>query len=198
MIKDYFKFALGTFSHRRLRSWLTMIGIFIGISAVVALISLGQGMSDAINSQFQKLGVNKIIVLPAGGYTGFLSSSSQLTEDDIDTIKKTRNVVTVAGFLTKTARVEFGNKVTYLMVAGIPTDDKGQQLVIDMHAPIISGRKLKETDKYGAMTTYLLTHSKDYFDKEMKIRDKVKINDREFAIVGELDRVGSRGDDSAL
>ena len=43
MIRDYFLMALGNLRHRGLRSWLTMLGIFIGIAAVVSLISLGAG-----------------------------------------------------------------------------------------------------------------------------------------------------------
>ncbi|MBI2656603.1 ABC transporter permease, partial [Candidatus Woesearchaeota archaeon] len=47
MIKDYIMVGISNLFHRKLRSWLTMIGIFIGIAAVVALISLGQGMKEA-------------------------------------------------------------------------------------------------------------------------------------------------------
>ena len=67
MIIDYFNFALSGIRHRKLRSWLTMIGIFIGITAVVALISIGQGMQAAIDDQFKKIGSNRIIVSPGGG-----------------------------------------------------------------------------------------------------------------------------------
>ena len=52
-MKDYFLLAFNNIKRRKLRSWLTMIGIFIGIAAVVALISLGQGMQDYINEEFE-------------------------------------------------------------------------------------------------------------------------------------------------
>jgi putative ABC transport system permease protein len=70
MIKDYFKMAVSSILHRRLRSWLTMLGIFIGIAAVVALISLGQGLQGAINDQFAKMGKDKIIIVPDGSALG--------------------------------------------------------------------------------------------------------------------------------
>jgi len=54
MLKDYFRFAFGNLTHRKLRSWLTMIGIFIGIASVVALISLVQGFQTAIQKEFEK------------------------------------------------------------------------------------------------------------------------------------------------
>lgn len=56
MIKDFFLLALQSLAHRKLRSWLTMIGIFVGIAAVVSLISLGQGLKEAIIGQFASIG----------------------------------------------------------------------------------------------------------------------------------------------
>lgn len=56
MIADYFKLAINGIMHRKLRSWLTMIGIFIGIIAVVSLISLGQGLQKLIDEQFEAAG----------------------------------------------------------------------------------------------------------------------------------------------
>ena len=53
MIKDYFVLTFRTITHRKLRSWLTMLGIFIGIAAIVSLITLGQGLENAIEKQFQ-------------------------------------------------------------------------------------------------------------------------------------------------
>lgn len=50
MIKDYLFFALDNIRYRQLRSWLTMIGIFIGIAAVVSLIGLGEGLRVASHS----------------------------------------------------------------------------------------------------------------------------------------------------
>ncbi|MFH1125939.1 MAG: ABC transporter permease, partial [Candidatus Altiarchaeota archaeon] len=63
MIGDYFKLAVGSISNRKLRSWLTMVGVFIGIMAVVALISLGEGLQSTINQEFEKVGSNRISIL---------------------------------------------------------------------------------------------------------------------------------------
>ena len=51
MIEDYFKLAIDGIRNRGLRSWLTMVGIFIGIIAVVSLVSLGQGLQKVIDEQ---------------------------------------------------------------------------------------------------------------------------------------------------
>ena len=65
-MKDFFILALSNLRRRKLRSWLTMIGIFIGIAAVVALMSLGQGLQNYINEEFEKLGSDKIIIQSKG------------------------------------------------------------------------------------------------------------------------------------
>ena len=62
MIQDYFKIAFNSIRHRGLRTWLTLVGIFIGIAAVVALISVGQGLQGAIQAQFNDLGTDKILI----------------------------------------------------------------------------------------------------------------------------------------
>ena len=64
MLKDYFSLSFGNLKHRGLRSWLTILGIFIGIAAVVSLISLGQGLQSYIDTQFQQLGSDKILIQP--------------------------------------------------------------------------------------------------------------------------------------
>ena len=77
-MKDHFMLAFSNLRRRGLRSWLTMIGIFIGIAAVVGLISLGQGLQGAINQQFEQLGKSTIVIQsktigPPGTATGSLS-----------------------------------------------------------------------------------------------------------------------------
>ena len=60
MFKDFFLLALNNLQRRRLRSWLTMLGIFIGVAAVVSLISLGQGLQTAVTAQFASLSIDKL------------------------------------------------------------------------------------------------------------------------------------------
>ena len=83
-IGDAFKLAFGNLIHRRLRSWLTLLGIFAGIAAIVALISLGQGLQGAVNSQFGSLGVNTLSVQGAGSNYGPPGTNAVGVIDDHD------------------------------------------------------------------------------------------------------------------
>src|SRR3989338_3975583 len=98
MLKDHLSFALGNLRNRRLRSWLTMIGIFIGIAAVVSLIGLGEGLRSAINSQFGFLGTDILSVTASGGFgppgTGVVNP---LSEKELNKIKDIAGIEATAG-----------------------------------------------------------------------------------------------------
>jgi len=82
-----------------LRAGLTMLGIIIGIAAVVAMVSLGQGATASVQAEISSLGTNVLIVVPGattvGGVRGGLGSISTLTVDDAEDIEKR-----VAGVMT--------------------------------------------------------------------------------------------------
>ena len=98
MLKDYLMLSFRSLTKRKLRSWLTLIGIFIGISAVVALIGLGEGMRFAINSQFGFLGKDILSVTASGGFgppgTGVINP---LTDKELNRIKSVSGVSGAAG-----------------------------------------------------------------------------------------------------
>ena len=70
MIRDYFVLGFKNLRRRGVRSWLTLLGIFIGIAAVVSLISLGQGLQVAVSSQFG-ISTTEVITVQAGGLNAF-------------------------------------------------------------------------------------------------------------------------------
>ncbi len=66
MLNDYLRLSMKSLRHRSLRSWLTILGIVVGVAAVVALIAIGQGMQRSVEKQFETIGYNTVIVFPAG------------------------------------------------------------------------------------------------------------------------------------
>src|SRR3989338_10573229 len=87
MINDYFVFAINSIKHRKLRSWLTILGIIIGVAAIVALISLSLGVQEAIREQFESFGINRILIT-SKGFQGPGTVSEGITEKDVDTIEQ--------------------------------------------------------------------------------------------------------------
>jgi len=100
MMEDFFWLAIENFRKRKLRSWLTMVSIFIGIAAVVALSSLGLGLQSFVDEQFSVLGADKLFVQPKTGFglPGSDTSTAELTKDDIDIVKRTRGITEATSF----------------------------------------------------------------------------------------------------
>jgi putative ABC transport system permease protein len=88
-----------------LRAGLTMLGIIIGIGAVVAMVSLGQGATASVQAEISSLGTNVLIIIPGattvGGVRGGLGSISTLTVEDADEIEKKVTGVTTAMYATR-------------------------------------------------------------------------------------------------
>lgn len=198
MIADYFKFAFRTFKERRVRTYLTMLGIFVGIALVVSLISLGQSLQSAIQEQFEMMGTDKIMILPGGGLFFGIGSDIEINGDDLDVIKKTKGVESATGFLYKIAKVEFKDEIKYTYVFGVPQDPEEKRLVESMtNMKVWRGRELTDNDRYKAVIG-IRHYEGDYFDKVVDVRDKILIEDQEFIVVGVLNRIGNPEDDSNI
>lgn len=200
MLRDYFSLAAENLKTRKLRTWLTMIGIFIGIAAIVSLISLGQGMKDAITSQFQSLGSDRLTIQAKGIQFGPPGSNVvvPLTKDDIKVIEKVNGVDSVSGRLIQTAVATFEkkNKVTWFV--DVPSDSKQRALFNDILKPKTSyGRFLLTSDKYKVVVGNDYSTS-PLLGKEVVVGDKIEINGQQFEIVGILEKKGNPQFDLAI
>ncbi len=199
MIADYIKFAINGIKHRKLRSWLTMIGIFIGIAAVVSLISLGNGMRDAINEQFEKMGADKIVILAGGegggpGLMGAMTSAVKLTKDDLEIVKNSANVKKAAGMIMKNTKVEFKRNAGYAQVIGLPVDETKNMLKDIHNIDIKKGVDLEAGDDRKVVIGYKIAD--DFFSKSVDLRNRIFIQGKKFEVIGILERIGNDMDDS--
>ena len=196
-MKDYFLLAFSNLRRRKLRSWLTMIGIFIGIAAVVGLISLGQGLQSAINQQFQQLGADKILIQtkvlgPPGSGTGSLS----LTDKDLDTIRQVRGVDSAEGILLESAVIKSRDETQIVYVIGIT------QGYLDIFqgtdaVTVVEGRQIRDNDGFKAVVGN--NHGfGDLWKKPVEIGSTIEINGQGFKIVGIQKKQGNPIDDSEV
>src|SRR3989338_3114369 len=181
MIKDYIKLGISNLFHRKMRSWLTMIGIFIGIAAIVGLISLGQGMKEEIGNVFLSIGSDKILVQAKRGveFAGPPGSSaaSNLTTHDINVIKKVNGVAQAGARLIKPAKIEFNNEVKFYFAASMPDNEEGRKLIteVNRYEPE-SGRLLKKNDRFKVFIGNNVAN-KGLFKKKIELGNNIKIND---------------------
>ncbi len=186
MILDYFKMAWGNLLHRKTRSYLTMIGIFIGIAAVVSLVSLGNGLKNAINEQLESIGGDKLFITPKGGSVGGSvseDSAAPLKDSDVRVIKSVRGIKQVAALQMGIARIEFKDTQIVYFAYGMPLDDTRKFVNEVFRIKVLEGRLLQKGEKNKVMVAsdFLL---KDLFPRKVHPGDKVLVNDVEFEVVG--------------
>ncbi|MEA3344059.1 MAG: ABC transporter permease [archaeon] len=201
MLMDYFRFSLKTFGGRKLRTGLTILGIFIGIAAVVSLISLGQGMQNAIDEQFEMLGSNRITVTPGGGDMSSPMTAglvaAKLYDHDVEVIRKVKGVDYAIGVLVRTAKVEYRGKSRYTMLFASSTDSKSIRFIQDIdYFMIEEGRYPKESEKYKVSLGSDMGES--LFDRKIRLGEKITISGRNFEVVAINKKSGNPAHDTKV
>ena len=199
MLKDYLRLAYQGARKRKLRSWLTMLGIFIGIAAVVALISLSQGLQKAVSDQFVQLGTDKIIVQGIGSGFGPPGSGVQnpLTKKDQDVIEQVNGIDLAVGRLIRPVKISFKDETKFAYAASFPEENDRISLVIEANNyQIGQGRLLDRGDKYKILVGS--DFAGKFFGQSLSLRDRVIIEGKEFSIVGIFKKSGNPQQDSTL
>ncbi|MFH1065004.1 MAG: ABC transporter permease [Nanoarchaeota archaeon] len=198
MIKDYVMLSVSTFKARKMRSLLTMMGIFIGVALLVTLVSLGRGLEDSIKEQFESLGTDKVFIFPGSNVFSAAISDQSFSESEFDALGKVRGVKLAAGMVYRIGRVKYNDEVKYVSIVGIPLDE-GREVFKSVHSmKVEQGRDLKNGDKYKALAGIDLTLDSIVFKKGLRPGDKLLVEGREFDIAGSFARIGNPDDDSML
>jgi len=198
-MKDYVILATGSLRKRFLRTLLTMIGIFIGIAAVVALVSLGQGMQAAINDQFATVGTDKVIL--EGASAGFgppgQLAAGRIDEDDLDLVQGVPGVSRAAGRLMEPVSVQYEDKKDVTFCASLPEDSEERDLVMEAFSvDVEKGRHLKSSDRGKVVVGYQYWGTERY-RKPVRIGKRIDIQGKDFEVVGLLKKSG-RSDNVVL
>jgi macrolide transport system ATP-binding/permease protein len=119
-----FSASMQALTRNKLRSALTMLGVFIGVAALIAMVAVGDGASAAVQKQLESLGTNMVVVQPgattAGGVRAGAGSASTLTVVDADTILRDDPAVQRVSYLTRQAgQVEYGDRNWSTAIQGV-------------------------------------------------------------------------------
>lgn len=180
MMWDLFRLALRNIGHRRIRSWLTVIGILIGTAAVVALIAIGQGLQRTVNQQVERLvGYNTILISPRG--QGF----GQRIRVDLGALRAIPGVRAAVAVRTETAYVEGPGGQGFPTIIGY--EPAMEEFAGELNLTITAGGPPTEpgTVLVGART------AREY---GAQIGSILRIEDKPFRVVGILaQQAGGRG-----
>jgi putative ABC transport system permease protein len=191
MMRDYASMALGNLLHRKTRSWLTLVGIIIGIAAVVALISLGQGLSQAVTAEFLELGADKLLVTPKTVGFAVDETSNDITEQELEAVERVSGVLHTVGYNQRSAKITWSkDQIDFFPVFGFSADPVERKVVEDFNTlKLGEGRDLKQGDRFKAVIGIELTQ-KDTLDQPMKVGDKILVNATQFEVVGVYEKMG--------
>ena len=192
---ENFRVALRALAANKMRSILTMLGIVIGVGAVVALMAIGNGATASITEQVQGIGANVISVFPGRFDREGQSAPAFLYYEDYEALaKNVDNIVGIAPSFQSNATVTYGKKTVNVGVTAT-TPQFGQVRVYEAEY----GRFLTENDRASLARVAVIGSqtAKDLFGGLNPVGRTIKINSAPFEVVGVLKSKGSTGFGSA-
>lgn len=194
--KEIVRLSAESLLSQKLRTALTILGMVIGVGAIVLLVSLGQGAKNYVTSEFEGLGTNLIIVQPGksdkkthmGPPVG--AAQRKMTTADVMAIeKRSLNLEAVSGLVLGTVSVRFEDALSNITVFGT-----NEQFPSILTVRVGQGDYFtREEDEYGRRVVVLGQNVvKELFGEADPIGQTVKLNESEFKIVGVLAPMGNK------
>jgi len=189
---NIFVSAFRALRRNKMRSFLTMLGIIIGVAAVIAMLAIGQGAEYSVKQQIEALGTNVLIVLPGSQHTGGLrvgaGSMTNLTEDDANAILKDCPAVAMLSPGTRSGgQVIAGNLNWATGIEGVGTD------YLDIRKWNVEyGDFFTDQDVKGAAKLCVLgkTVADNLFPDSSPVGQNIRIRNVPFKVIGVLSRKG--------
>lgn len=195
LVKQTVKMGLKTITANKVRSFLSMFGILVGVAAVITMLAIGLGAQKSIESEFSSLGANTLTIKPGAERFGpgraDASKVTRLRLSDSKSIKdKILGVAGVASTVRGNQRIVYLNKNWETEVTGI--DSKYQNVE---GRSLIAGRYFSQDENTSRRRLAILgkTVLTNLFGDENPIGKYIKVNGKRFEVIGVLKEVGSRG-----
>ncbi|OHC62690.1 MAG: peptide ABC transporter permease [Rhodocyclales bacterium GWA2_65_19] len=192
LFTDSLTLAFRAISSQRLRSFLTLLGIAVGIAAVILLTSIGEGIHRYVLAEFTQFGTNVVGVHPGrtktgGATTGLPSSARPLSLEDAEALKRLPNVVAVTPSVFGNAEVSGNGRVRRVSVYGV-----GPGLLVVFRAKVRSGQFLPDEEAGSARAQVVLGPKlkNELFGAENALGARVRIGGLQFRVIGVMEAKG--------
>jgi putative ABC transport system permease protein len=187
--------SIESLSGNKLRSMLTVLGIVIGVAAVIAMLSIGRGAQASITSRIESMGTNLIYVTPGStsqsGVQSASGSAGTLTLDDADALANLANVEAVASQTSNFVQVVYqGVNVNTRLMGVTPGYETVSSLTLE------DGEFISDSDQSARSLVVVLGSSvaEDLFGSTAGVvGQKVRLNGQSFKVIGVLASKGSTG-----
>ncbi|MDI6845282.1 MAG: ABC transporter permease [Candidatus Saccharicenans sp.] len=186
---------LRALARNKMRSFLTILGVIIGVAAVIAMVSIGEGAKKGIEDRFASMGTNLLFVYPGsrsvrGVQTGF-GGFTNLKPDDAKAIEERCDaVLAVSPSISTRAQVVYGNKNWNTQIQGT-----GEKFPLIRNWKVVEGSYFDETHVAGAAKVAVLGSlvRQNLFEDEDPIGKTIRINRIPFTVIGVLESKGEQG-----
>jgi len=192
LVSDTLKTAYKGVTVNASRSMLTMLGIIIGVGAVVLMSSIGASMQGVILGQISSLGAKSMVIFPGkeeGGGGQVMAGFDSLTFDDLDDLKKLESITSVAPLIFLPGPASYGREEASPQIMGVtPEFFENQTLEAEQ------GRLIDADDNNGAKPVALLGSDarEKLFGQTDPIGKRVKIGNNHFTVVGIAKPLGTQ------
>ena len=195
-ISEITKLAVRSLFRNKSRSILTMLGIIIGVSAVILLVSIGQGLQSYITQQFELLGSNLVVVLPGkvgsgGALTGPNIAGSKLPLTDVDKLSRLGGAIqSVGAGIEMPSTISYLGKSKYTTTLGLTAEyQKMRNLTTS------EGRMISDSDNRAGKNVVNIGPGlvDSLFGGINPIGKQVTVGGQKFQVVGVLSKIGSGG-----
>lgn len=189
---DLFSSALKGVTVNASRSVLTMLGIIIGVGAVVLMSSIGASMEQVILGQISSLGAKSMVIFPGkeeGGAGQIMAGFDSLTFEDLNELKKLSSIESVAPLIFMPGVVSYGREESAPQVMGVTPEFFSNQTI---EAQV--GRLIDENDNDGAKAVAVLGPDArdDLFGQINPIGKRIKIGNNHFTVIGVTKALGTQ------
>ncbi|RIX40953.1 MAG: ABC transporter permease [Rhodocyclales bacterium GT-UBC] len=192
LFADALQLAFRAVTAQRLRSFLTLLGIAVGIASVILLTSIGEGIHRFVLGEFSQFGTNVITATPGktktgGSASGLPSSARPLSLEDAAALVRLPNVVAVTPNVRGNAEVEGNGRTRRTLVYGVNADSR-----IVFRSTVRSGQFLPPEDA-GSARAFVVLGAKvkeELFGSESPLGQRLRIGGLHFRIIGVMEPKG--------
>ncbi|MFA5094411.1 MAG: ABC transporter permease [Candidatus Omnitrophota bacterium] len=192
---DYMRQALSAMATHKLRTFLSVLGILIGVAAVVAMLAIGQGAQETISKQLSSLGSNLLLIMPGStrlhGVATGTGAFTRFTFEDIDAIKKLSDEVSrVSASVQGKGQVVYGNKNWNTTVDGQGLDYPEMRASVPDIGRYFNEKEMRSREKVAVIGRTVV---RELFGDENPVGKNIKINLLNFKVIGILPEKGASG-----
>lgn len=198
MFKKFLLLSIRNIRHRELRSWLTILGIVIGVALISSIVSLGKGLEETVMQQLRMFGGDLIYVFPGEESQPFLGvlGGGSIREKEVEAVEDLPGTVMVIPFDVEFVTVEFKGEEKSTLIHASPIEKSKILYTESRGLGMSSGRWPEKESSSEIVLGYKIATT--LFKENIHVGDEVRIKGKEFRISGILNEIGSSEDDNAV